>query len=103
MPSTAPVQTPQGKKGSAGGVALLSGDHATLSTAGTEVPQTAPDSDVRADKVAAVQAALAAGRYNVPASAVAAKVVDAMLGGQSRAREKPESRDRKGSGTRRGK
>jgi anti-sigma28 factor (negative regulator of flagellin synthesis) len=31
--------------------------------------------------VASIQAALAAGSYNVPASAVASKVVDAMLGG----------------------
>jgi anti-sigma28 factor (negative regulator of flagellin synthesis) len=36
---------------------------------------------VRADKVASVQAAIAAGTYNVPASAVASKVIDSMLGG----------------------
>jgi hypothetical protein len=30
--------------------------------------------------VSAVQAALAAGTYNIPASAVASRVVDAMLG-----------------------
>jgi anti-sigma28 factor (negative regulator of flagellin synthesis) len=35
------------------------------------------------DKVAAIQAALAAGTYNVSASDVASKVVDSMLGGQS--------------------
>jgi anti-sigma28 factor (negative regulator of flagellin synthesis) len=35
---------------------------------------------VRPEKVAGIQAALAAGTYNVPASAVAAKLVDAMLG-----------------------
>jgi hypothetical protein len=34
---------------------------------------------VRADKVAAVQAALAAGTYSVPASAVASRVIDSML------------------------
>jgi anti-sigma28 factor (negative regulator of flagellin synthesis) len=32
------------------------------------------------DKVAGVQAAIAAGTYHVPASAVASKVVDFMLG-----------------------
>jgi negative regulator of flagellin synthesis FlgM len=32
------------------------------------------------DKVASIQAALASGSYNVSASAVASKVVDAMLG-----------------------
>lgn len=31
-------------------------------------------------KVAAIRAAIASGTYNVPASAVAAKIVDAMLG-----------------------
>jgi anti-sigma28 factor (negative regulator of flagellin synthesis) len=33
------------------------------------------------DKVAAIQTALVAGTYDVPALAVAAKVVDSMLGG----------------------
>jgi negative regulator of flagellin synthesis FlgM len=62
-------------------MAALTSDRATLSSAGSEVSQTAADPEVRMDKVAAVQAALAAGTYNVPASAVASKVVDAMLGG----------------------
>jgi negative regulator of flagellin synthesis FlgM len=53
-----------------------------LSSAGNEVSQTASDSGVRADKVAGIQAALAAGTYSVPASAIASKVVDSMLGGQ---------------------
>jgi anti-sigma28 factor (negative regulator of flagellin synthesis) len=35
------------------------------------------------EKVAEIQAALASGSYNVPSSAVASKVVDAMLGDQS--------------------
>jgi anti-sigma28 factor (negative regulator of flagellin synthesis) len=35
------------------------------------------------DKVASIQAALAAGSYNVSASAVAAKVVDSMLSDQA--------------------
>jgi negative regulator of flagellin synthesis FlgM len=37
--------------------------------------------EVRTDKVAAVQAALAAGTYSVPASAVASRVIDSMLAG----------------------
>jgi negative regulator of flagellin synthesis FlgM len=60
---------------------LLSSDQATLSSAGSEVSLTATDPGVRMDKVAAVQAALAAGTYNVPASAVASKIVDSMLNG----------------------
>jgi len=34
------------------------------------------------DKVAGIQAALAAGSYSVPAAAVASKVVDSMMAGQ---------------------
>ena len=60
----------------------LGSDSATLSSAGSEVQMTAGEDGVRMDKVAGVQAALAAGTYNVPPSAVAAKMVDAMLGGQ---------------------
>jgi len=64
----------------AAGASALGSDRATLSSAGSEVSLTAAESAVRMDKVVAVQAALAAGTYDVPASAVASKVVDAMLG-----------------------
>lgn len=57
-------------------------DHATLSSAASEVSIAASEDSVRMDKVAQVQAAIAAGNYSVPASAVASKVVDAMLNGQ---------------------
>jgi flagellar biosynthesis anti-sigma factor FlgM len=59
----------------------VSSDVATLSSAGSEVAQSAADDGVRMDKVSSIQAALAAGTYNVPASAVASRMVDAMLGG----------------------
>ena len=55
----------------------------TLSSAGSEVSQTASDASVRMDKVAEIQAALASGSYNVSASAVASKVVDSMRASQS--------------------
>jgi flagellar biosynthesis anti-sigma factor FlgM len=58
----------------------LSNDSATVSSAASQVAMTAAEGGVRADKVAAVQAALAAGTYEVPASAVASKVIDSMLG-----------------------
>ena len=58
-------------------------DRATVSSAGSEVSQSVSADGVRMDKVAAVQAALASGSYDVPASAVASKVIDSMLGGQS--------------------
>lgn len=61
---------------------VLTGDQATLSSAGTEVSHAGAEPGVRADKVAAVKAGLAAGTYSVPASAVAGKLVDAMLGNE---------------------
>jgi len=73
---------PQTRSSTAASGSALTSDRATLSSAGSEVSLTAADSDVRTDKVTAVQAALAAGTYNVPASAVASKMVDAMLGGE---------------------
>jgi flagellar biosynthesis anti-sigma factor FlgM len=78
--STAPAQEQKAKSGLATGNASLEGDRATLSSAGAEVSQTASESGVRGDKVSSVRAAIAAGTYSVPASAVAVKVVDAMLG-----------------------
>ncbi len=83
VPSTAPAATPPARSGATKGASALTGDTATLSSAGSEVSQTASESGVRADKVAAVQGALAAGTYNVATLAVAGKVVDAMLGGRT--------------------
>ena len=56
------------------------GDHATLSQAGTEALNSTRSSDVRSEKVAEIRAALLSGTYAVPASAVAVKMVDSMLG-----------------------
>jgi negative regulator of flagellin synthesis FlgM len=80
-PDTA--KTPQKANATTTGTGISS-DRATFSTAGSEVSLTAAESGVRADKVSSVQAALAAGTYNVSSSAVASKVVDSMLGGNSR-------------------
>jgi negative regulator of flagellin synthesis FlgM len=71
---------PHAKGSIAAGGSGLGSDRATFSSAGSEVSLTAGEPDVRAEKVAGVQAAMAAGTYNVPASAVASKVVDFMLG-----------------------
>jgi len=54
-------------------------DQATLSTTASVVAQALTGSDVRADKVAALQQSIAAGTYNVPSSDVAGKVLSAML------------------------
>jgi negative regulator of flagellin synthesis FlgM len=80
QPAT-PAAQPKNGNGSANGAGALSADRATVSSAGTEVAQTASDPGVRLDKVARVQSAIAAGTYNVPASAVASKLVLSMLGG----------------------
>lgn len=64
---------------SSSGAASLTADQATVSSAGSEVAQAASLSDVRTAKVAAVQSTIAAGTYSVPASAVASKIVDALL------------------------
>jgi flagellar biosynthesis anti-sigma factor FlgM len=77
VPATAAAQRP--KAGTAAEANALTTDRATLSSAGSEVAQSAADGGVRAGKVAEIQAALQAGTYDVPASAVAAKMVDAML------------------------
>jgi len=54
-------------------------DEATLSTTATVVAQALTGSDVRTDKVAALQQSIAAGTYNIPSSDVAAKVFSALL------------------------
>lgn len=59
----------------------LGADQATLSSAASQMAQATSGDGVRMDKVAAVQAALSDGTYSVPASAVASKLVDAMLAG----------------------
>lgn len=80
--SLASPQSPQVRNTDAADApSALAGDQATLSQAGTEVSQVAVQGGVREEKVAAIQRALAAGSYNVPASAVADKVMDAMLSG----------------------
>jgi flagellar biosynthesis anti-sigma factor FlgM len=79
VPSNGPEQ-PQQVKGEASlPPASLSGDHATVSSAGAEVASASSASDVRTDMVAQVQAAIANGEYDVSAGAVAGKLVDAML------------------------
>ena len=68
-----------GATGAAPEAEPLTTDRATLSNAGSEVAQSLMNEGVRQTKVAEIQAALAAGTYAVPASAVASRMVDAML------------------------
>jgi negative regulator of flagellin synthesis FlgM len=73
----------QTKSGAAASGSWLGSDSATLSSAGSEVSQTASDTGVRMDKVSSIQSALASGSYSVSSALVASKVVDSMLGSQS--------------------
>lgn len=78
-----PAQAQAIRGGSAAAKVALAQDQATLSGAGAEVSLNAAEEAVRTDKVALVRAALAAGTYQVPASAVASKLVDSMLSARS--------------------
>jgi len=57
----------------------ISGDRTSLSSASGLLAQALSGSDVRADKVAALQQSIAAGTYSVSASDVASKVMDFLL------------------------
>jgi len=83
VPSTSPPSTQPVRKETSLKATGLDGDRATVSGAGAEVAQSTAGPDVRAEKVAAVQAALSVGTYHVPASAVAARIVNTMLGGET--------------------
>jgi flagellar biosynthesis anti-sigma factor FlgM len=78
---TAP-SVPQSNKTAATSPASWGGDQATLSSAGSAVSSTSADSGIRMDKISAIQSALAAGTYQVSASAVASSVISSMLGTQ---------------------
>ena len=79
-PALSPAATPQPKSGATAAGSALGSDQAAFSSAGSEVSQMAGDTEVRMDKVAGIQAALAAGTYKVSSGAVASRVVDSMLG-----------------------
>lgn len=81
VPATATqaTSTTTSKSGAATVGSSMTSDSATLSSAGSEVSMAASDSGVRMDKVSGIQAALAAGTYNVSAAAVASSVVTSML------------------------
>jgi negative regulator of flagellin synthesis FlgM len=73
--------TAQGKSSATTAGSGLGSDRATLSSAASGISEAVSGDGVRMDKVTAVQQALAAGTYDVSASAVASKLVDTMLAG----------------------
>lgn len=54
-------------------------DHAELSAAGSLISKALDGSDVRMDKVQALQQSIASGSYHVSSSDVANKLVDSMM------------------------
>lgn len=54
-------------------------DHMDLSSTGSIIAQALQGSDVRADKVATLQQAIASGNYHVSSSDVAGKMVDSLV------------------------
>jgi negative regulator of flagellin synthesis FlgM len=54
-------------------------DETTLSPAASLVTQALAGTDVRMEKVAALQQSIASGEYSVSSSAVAAKVLNALM------------------------
>jgi negative regulator of flagellin synthesis FlgM len=79
--SSQEVAQAAGKGGASQATEVKAGsDQATLSSAASAASAVAPDSDVRMEKVASIQKAMLDGTYNVPASEVAGKMIDHMLG-----------------------
>ena|ERR1700738_2018888 len=81
VPQSASSSAQQIKQQPTADAGSFSADRATLSSAGSFVSQALTDDGVRMEKVAGIQAAVAAGTYNVPASAVASKMIHSLLGG----------------------
>lgn len=75
----APAAPQAVKNGATSSSSALGSDQATFSNAASQVSLAATDGGVRTGKVAEIQAALAAGTYNVPAAAVASRLVDVMM------------------------
>ena len=74
-----PVSGGAGKAGGAVQIASEQSDHAELSATGSLISKGLDGSDVRMDKVQALQQAIASGSYHVSSSEVAGKLIDSML------------------------
>lgn len=81
VPQTATPAAAPARNGASPGSTAAGADRATLSQAASEAAQTSAGEDVRSEKVAAIQAAIASGTYSVSPMAVASRMVDAMLAG----------------------
>jgi flagellar biosynthesis anti-sigma factor FlgM len=72
----------RGKGQGASSSTALGIDHATLSSAASQMAHSADDPGVRMEKINGIQVAIADGTYSAPASVVASKLVDSMLSGK---------------------
>ncbi len=70
---------PAGDGGVASAASPGRSDKTSFSAAGGLIAQVTGGNDVRLDKVAALQAAIANKTYNVPAAEVAGKMIDSLL------------------------
>ena len=77
VPANAPKTTANGGGGTVGGAGRT--DEANLSSTGSFVSQALEGSDVRSEKVASLQQAIATGSYSVPSSDVADKIIQSLL------------------------
>ena len=75
-----PVSGGEAKARSAAHAVSEQTDHAELSAAGSLISKGLDGSDVRMEKVQALQQAIVSGSYQVPSSEVANKLIDSMMG-----------------------
>lgn len=74
-----PVSNGAAKANDAVQTASQQADHAELSAAGSLISKGLDGSDVRMDKVQALQQAITSGSYHVSSSEVATKLIDSMM------------------------
>jgi negative regulator of flagellin synthesis FlgM len=75
-----PAATGKSSAVNAGNQSLTGMDQTVVSSTGDAMLQAMGSTDVRTDKVASLQAAIANGTYNVSSSDVAGKMISSMLG-----------------------
>ncbi len=77
--ATKPVANDEAKRSDAAPALSQRSDHAEVSAAGSLISKALDGSDVRMDKVQALQQAIASGSYQVSSSDVADKMMDSMM------------------------
>ena len=78
IPASARTGVAQRAGGATSAVDTVANDSANVSLAGAMLSQASTGSDVRFDKVAALQQSIQAGTYGVPSARVAAKLMESL-------------------------